>query len=167
MKNSFKKLFVSFLVLFSTFLSAQIVSESTLWEAKLINDVYLVKIKSDADLKLALNDFVKSKEIHYAIIQGAGDLNHAVLVNESKSKRKKFKSSTQLTDLNGNLTLVDGVKKWDLKATLSNKSLKAYTGNIDNAIVNERVEVYIYPLTHKVHKSTDLITGIASFDFTK
>lgn len=162
-----KKLSLSLCFMLSTFSIAQIVTESTLWEAKQMNDIYLVKIKPGVELNTALGDFVNSKEISHAILQGSGDLKSVALDNEKFSKSKKINSVSDLTALSGNLSLVDGIKTWDLKGVISTKKLKAFLGNINNATVDNRVEVYIYPIDYKLHKSTNQLTGVPTFDFTK
>lgn len=155
------------LLFFSTLLSAQIVTESLLWEAKKMDDVYLLKIKSNVEINSALQDFSNKMDITHAILQGSGDLQSVTLKNEITNKSKKIKTAIALTTLIGTLSLVDGIKHWDLKGVLNDKKIKSQSGLLVNAVVGERVELYVQPLHYKVHRTTNPITGIAAFDFTK
>lgn len=161
------KLCISLSILFTSIVSAQIVTETSLWESKQIDDVYLLKIKSNVDLLEALNDFSTTKDINHAIVQGSGAVLNVVLSNDANTKLKKMKSNINLTSLTGSLTLIDGIRTWDIKGTLSSNNLKAFTGTIKDAKVNDRVELYVYEIDQKVHRTTDNLQTKAVFDFTK
>ena len=161
------KLVLSLFILFTSVSFSQIVTESALWEAKQIDNIYLLRIKQHVDLLEALNDFTITKDINHALIQGNGDLSKVRLLNEANNKIKEFKSSVQLTSLTGTLSLIDGVRTWDLKGTLSSGNLKAFTGSIINAKANDRVELYIYEINKKIHRTTNGMQSKATFDFTK
>ena len=158
---------MSLFILFTSTSFAQIVSESTLWEAKQIDNIYLVRIKQNSNLFEALNDFTTAKDINNAIVQGSGDLSNIILNNEFSAKTKKINSISNVTSLTGNLSLVNGIRTWDLNATLSLQNLKAFTGQIINAKVNDRVELYIYEINQKIHRTSDSLQTKAVFDFTK
>lgn len=167
MSKIYQKLFLGFSLFLVSTISAQIVTESSLWEAKQMDNFYLLKIKPKVELNEALNDFANKNEILHALLEGSGDLKSISLRNETTAKSKKMNTKIALTFLTGTLSLIDGIKIWDLKGVLNTKNLKAYTGNITSAVVDERVEVYIYPIDYKLHKTTDQLTGKYAFDFSK
>lgn len=168
MKN--KIFFTIVLTIITHVMNAQILS-GTLWTAKKTDQAYIVSVKDKSSVLDALTDFVSSQKIESGQITGIGATNDATLrffdPETKKYVDKEFKGQMEISNLSGNISMVENKLMLHLHVTLGKRDYTALAGHLLDAKIRGAGEFFIYPNPGKVVKVKNEEVGLNFYDFIK
>ena len=139
------------------------------WSAKKVDHVYLVSIKNQSSIIEALTDFVRSQEIQSGEVTGIGAVDEATLrffvPSTKKYVDKTFKEQMEVTNISGNVSIINGEPLLHLHITLGREDYTALAGHLLDARIRGAGEFIFYPLTTRVVKIKDEEIGINLYNF--
>ncbi|HJY11707.1 MAG TPA: PPC domain-containing DNA-binding protein [Flavobacterium sp.] len=142
-----------------------------LWTAKKVENKYVVSIKDQSSIVQALTDFVLNQNIKSGQVTGIGAVNEATLRFFDFSTKdyvdKKFDEQMEVTNISGNVSLLDDKPLLHLHITLGRQDYSAIAGHLLDAKIRGAGEFFFYPLTIEIHKFKNEDIGINFYDFEK
>ncbi len=142
-----------------------------LWTAKKVENKYVVSIKDQSSIVQALTDFVLNQNIKSGQVTGIGAVNEATLRFFDFSTKdyvdKKFDEQMEVTNISGNVSLLDDKPLLHLHITLGRQDYSAIAGHLLDAKIRGAGEFFFYPLTIEIHKFKNEYIGINFYDFEK
>lgn len=145
--------------------------EGELWNAKKVENNYIVSIKDKSSIVQALNDFVLNQNIKSGQITGIGAVSEATLRFFDFSTKdyvdKKFDEQMEVTNISGNVSVLDEKPLLHLHITLGRQDYSAIAGHLQDAKIRGVGEFFFYPLETTVYKTKNEEEGINLYDFEK
>ncbi|MDF2552612.1 MAG: hypothetical protein K0R77_1887 [Chryseobacterium sp.] len=142
-----------------------------LWTAKKVENKYVVSIKDQSSIVQALTYFVLNQNIKSGQVTGIGAVNEAALRFFDFSTKdyvdKKFDEQMEVTNISGNVSLLDDKPLLHLHITLGRQDYSAIAGHLLDAKIRGAGEFFFYPLAIEIHKSKNEDVGINFYDFEK
>jgi len=118
-----------------------------------------------------LTDFVLNQNIKSGQVTGIGAVNEATLRFFDFSTKdyvdKKFDEQMEVTNISGNVSLLDDKPLLHLHITLGRQDYSAIAGHLLDAKIRGAGEFFFYPLTIEIHKFKNEDIGINFYDFEK
>ena len=160
-------LFITFTLIIN-FMNAQVLS-GTLWTAKKVDNTFIVSVKDRSSVLEALTDFVTSQKIEAGQITGIGATNEATLrffnPETKKYVDKKFSEQMEISNLSGNISVVEGKPMLHLHITLGRSDYSALAGHLLDAKIRGAGEFFVYPISGKVEKVKNEEVGLNFYNF--
>ncbi|MEJ5105643.1 MULTISPECIES: PPC domain-containing DNA-binding protein [Chryseobacterium] len=132
---------------------------------------YIVSLKNDSSIVEALTDFVQNQNIQAGEVTGIGAVSEATLrffsFETKKYVDKTFKEQMEVTNISGNVSLIEENPVLHLHITLGREDYTALAGHLLDARINGAGEFIFYPLSTRVVKIKDRKIGINLYDFEK
>lgn len=143
--------------------------KGTNWSARKVDHIYIVSVQNHSPIVETLADFVQNQTIQAGEVTGIGAVSEATLrfFNPSTKKYvdKAFKEQMEVTNISGNVSIVENKPMLHLHITLGREDYTALAGHLLEAIVQGAAEFIFYPLNTKVVKVKDKTAGINFYDF--
>ncbi len=115
-----------------------------------------------------LHEFARERNIQSAWVKGLGGLAWAELgfydLNVQEYNWTKFDEQLELTNLTGNIAWKDNEPVLHLHATVSDVSMHAHGGHLQEAEVNGTVEIMVHAIGGKLTRKHDNNTGLNLLD---
>lgn len=165
------RIFLFFIFAFITNdMNAQVI-RGALWTAKKVDNVFIVSVNDRSSILEALTDFVSVQKIQSGQITGIGATNEATLrffnPETKKYVDKAFKEQMEISNLSGNISIVEGKLMLHLHATLGRNDYSALAGHLLDAKIRGAGEFFVYPISGKVEKIKNEEVGLNFYDFEK
>lgn len=139
------------------------------WTASKVDGVYIVSLEDKSSIMDALTDFVTSQKIQAGEIVGLGATNEASLrwfdPGTKKYFDKTFHEQMEISNLIGNISMVEGKIILHLHITLGRKDYTALAGHLLDAKIRGAGEFFVYPLDAKIIKVKNDEIGLNLYDF--
>ncbi|OCA72225.1 hypothetical protein BBI01_08765 [Chryseobacterium artocarpi] len=141
------------------------------WSARKTDQIYMVSIKNNSSIVEALTDFVQSQNIQAGEVTGIGAVSEATLrffnPDTKKYIDKTFKEQMEVTNISGNVSIIDDQPILHLHITLGREDYTALAGHLLDAKIRGAGEFILYPLHTKAVKTKNEEIGINLYDFEK
>lgn len=141
------------------------------WSARKVDHIYIVSVKNQSNIIEALTDFIKSQHIQSGEVTGIGAVDEATLrffvPSAKKYVDKTFQEQMEVTNVSGNVSVIDGESRLHLHITLGREDYTALAGHLLEARIHGAGEFIFYPLNTRVIKTKDHEIGINLYDFEK
>lgn len=145
--------------------------EGELWNAKKVENNYIVSIKDKSSIVQALNDFVLNQNIKSGQVTGIGAVSEATLRFFDFSTKdyvdKKFDEQMEVTNISGNVSVLDEKPLLHLHITLGRQDYSAIAGHLQDAKIRGAGEFFFYPFETTVYKTKNEEVGINLYNFEK
>lgn len=145
--------------------------EGEFWTAKKVENNYIVSIKDKSSIVQALNDFVLNQNIKSGQVTGIGAVSEATLRFFDFSTKdyvdKKFDEQMEVTNISGNVSVLDEKPLLHLHITLGRQDYSAIAGHLQDAKIRCAGEFFFYPFETAVYKTKNEEVGINLYDFEK
>lgn len=145
--------------------------KGNLWSARKADHAYIISIENKSSVVEALNDFIKNQNIQSGEITGIGAVSEATLrffvPSTKKYVDKIFKEQMEVTNISGNVSMIEGKPTLHLHITLGREDYTALAGHLLDARISGAGEFIIYPLNTQVVKVKNAEIGINLYDFGK
>lgn len=139
------------------------------WSARKVGHIYIVSVQNHSLIVETLADFVQKQAIQAGEVTGIGAVSEATLrfFNPSTKKYvdKTFKEQMEVTNISGNISVVENKPMLHLHITLGREDYTALAGHLLEASVQGAAEFIFYPLDTRVIKVKDEAVGINFYDF--
>lgn len=132
-----------------------------------VKDGFLVRLEKGDKVVASLAEFVRQQNIPSGVISGIGAITDATLgifdIEQKEYFKKTFKDNLEVGNLTGNISWVEatGEPFVHLHATVSERSLCAYTGHLYEATVSVTIELYIRAFEEKLFRKPDPEVGFS------
>ncbi|WP_262696614.1 PPC domain-containing DNA-binding protein [Chryseobacterium sp. G0186] len=128
-------------------------------------------MKNQSNIVEALTDFIKTQHILSGEVTGIGAVDEATLQffvpSAKKYVDKTFQEQMEVSNISGNVAVIDGESTLHLHITLGREDYTALAGHLLEARIHGAGEFIFYPLNTRVVKTKDHKTGINLYDFEK
>lgn len=139
------------------------------WTARKADHIYMVSLKNQSDIVESLTDFIISQNIQAGEVTGIGAVSEATLRFFTPSTKnyadKTFKEQMEVTNISGNVSVIEGKPMLHLHITLGREDYSALAGHLLEAKILGAAEFIFYPLNTRVVKVKNEETGINLYDF--
>ena len=141
------------------------------WEARKTGNEYIVSVKTGAKVSETLTDFAKSQHLTAGEVTGIGAVKSATLrFFDPKTKQyedKTFDEQMEISNLSGNISVIEGDVFLHLHATLGRKDYTALAGHLQEATINGAGEFFFKPEATKIVKTKNEDIGLNIYDFNQ
>lgn len=121
-------------------------------------------IRKGQEVMESIKKFCAEKNIksaYFSVIGAAGYAEVAVYDQQEKSLTdKKFEEDLEITNLTGNVAVMDNEVVLHAHVTLTNKYMQAVGGHLKSAIISGSCEVFLTVLPEQLERKFDEETGL-------
>ncbi|MGU3375194.1 PPC domain-containing DNA-binding protein [Chryseobacterium sp. M5A1_1a] len=139
------------------------------WSARKVGHIYILSIKNQSSIVETLTDFIKNQGIQSGEVTGIGAVNEATLrffvPSTKKYVDKTFKEQMEVSNISGNVSVIDGNSMLHLHITLGREDYTALAGHLLDARIQGAGEFIFYPLNTRVIKTKNEEIGINLYNF--
>ncbi|WP_126969451.1 PPC domain-containing DNA-binding protein [Gynurincola endophyticus] len=139
------------------------------WSALKEGYLFVVSIDDKEAIVATLNDFVAQTGIKAGSIIGIGAVNQVTLKfyepENGEYKEKVFTEQLEMTNLTGNIALLNGEPLLHLHITLGRGDYTALAGHLEEAIVSGACELYVQEIRGEVKKDVHPENGLNIYTF--
>ena len=136
---------------------------------KKFGDTYLVRIDLDEEIMQEVKCFCEKENIALARVEAIGAANHAVIgVYDLKKKEyypEEINEFMEITNLNGNITTMEGKTYIHLHATLADQQHAIHGGHVLEMRVGATCEMFVSVFDGEVNRQKDEGLGINLWTF--
>lgn len=135
---------------------------------KAIGNTVVLRLEIGEDIVKSVKDVCARRKITAAHISGIGALKKAVVgvfnMETKVYKSNEYNEFTELTNLCGNASLMNGETYIHLHATLADEEGHAFGGHLNEGIVGATAEIFITVLDGVIDRVYCDETGLNVFD---
>ncbi len=132
-----------------------------------VTNGYLLRFDKDEKLVEELDGFVQSKKIKSGWVTGLGAAKGAEIgyynLEKQEYEWQTIAKLTEITNLTGNISQINGSPSVHIHITLSDKQLNVVGGHLKELIVGGTLEVYLVNFALDIVRSFDEDTGLNTF----
>lgn len=143
--------------------------QGSLWQAKKIENTYVVSLNDKAGVVEALTDFVAKNHITTGSITGLGAVNEATLrFFDPATKQyvdKTFNEQMEASNVTGNISSKEGKPYLHLHITLGRRDYTALAGHLLDAKIRGAGEFYITTYPGTVNRKFSDEVGLNFYEF--
>ena len=125
---------------------------------------YFFVLKRGQEITEEIKKFCRENNITSAYVSAIGAVSLAEIGIYDFNKRdydiKKFEQALELTNLTGNISVLDNEIFLHAHATFSDRETKAIGGHLMSAVVSITCEVFLVPLKEQLTRKFDEETGL-------
>ena len=137
-------------------------------KSKKIDDKYVVVLEKGERLIETIKKFCSQNDISSGFFFGIGALDEAELMHYIVSAKKytseRYKQPLEITNLTGNVTMVDGDISIHCHITLGDVNMEAIAGHLKEGIVGATCEIVLIKLDAKIERKLDEKIGLNLMD---
>jgi len=130
-----------------------------------VEDGFLVRLEKGEEVVSTLTAFVREQQISSGFISGMGAVTEATIgifdIERKEYFKKSFENDLEIGNLTANISYLDETGEPFIHAhvTVSDHSLRAYTGHLFSATVLITLEIYIKVFKEKLIRKRDQTMG--------
>lgn len=137
-------------------------------KVKKCKSFYVVRLEKDEEIVGKIRELAKKYRIKGAFFFGLGVANNLTLgYFDARRKtyiKRKFKGEYEFTGLSGNISCFGKEIVVHCHATIADEKFNAFGGHVFEAFIPATCEILVMPLTRKLTRKRDAITGLNLLD---
>src|SRR3989338_1316203 len=135
---------------------------------KKINNTYLIRLEKGEKIIETLNQFCTKQKIKCGYFFGIGALGEAELahyiVENRKYTSKKYKQPLEITNMAGNITIINREVYLHCHITLSDEKMGVIAGHLKEGTISATCEIVLVKLSAAINRKYDDFTGLNLLD---
>lgn len=135
---------------------------------KVLEKTVVLRLEIGEDIVSSVKDVCTRRSIKAAHISGIGALKRAVLgvynTETQAYKSNEYNEFMELTNLCGNVSMMNGESYVHLHATLADEEGRAFGGHLNEGIIGATAEIFITVLDGAIERVHCDETGLNIFD---
>lgn len=125
---------------------------------------YILRLEHGENIHDTIHKFAEEQQIKAAVLSGLGASNYVEIahypLSQKKYNTKTFEGEFEVTNITGNIALVDNKPFAHIHITLGKDDYNLFGGHLVRGIVSPTLEIYVRSFPGEIARAYDEPTGL-------